>query len=608
MGVVISVSRLPFFVFMSNMQTSIKTEYSLKYFWPRLWSLLAPSQKQIKILFGLIMILELSKFIWPFILKNIIDLITNFQPGDAKKLVYLLIAAFAANQAVSIIAYFFDRKIFQIIAEVERYLPVEAHRKMMLMGLSYHEKENTGNKISKIIRGVDKVVNLLGNFFWEVAPTCVQIVFTATVLFIVDWRFGLIFCFFAPLFALATLKLNRDLFPHRRLRHHKYDESSGLMAQSIININTVKSFVQEKRETADFASIRGKIRDIFTFEFLKQLKFNLGRNFIIDSGRIFMLLFGVFLVTKQQITVGTLVFVFTISEKALFSLYRVSRLYDRIMESSEPVDGLSELKDASPEIVNTGRLKPDKITGAIEFRGVNYTYDENKVKALDDVNLKINSDCVTALVGPSGGGKTTLARMIYRHYDPQRGCVMLDDNDLKEYDLHTFRRFISIVPQEVEIFNASVRDNIAYAKPQATRDEVEAAARIANADEFINYLPKKFETLVGERGVRLSGGQRQRVGIARAILANPRILIFDEATSNLDSYSEKLIQEAIEKVRKGRTMIIIAHRLSTIKRADKIVVLEDGRVVEQGSHFELSQNSGGLYAKLLNLQQLGDVV
>jgi len=226
---------------------------------------------------------------------------------------------------------------------------------------------------------------------------------------------------------------------------------------------------------------------------------------------------------------------------------------------------------------------------------------------LNNINLKIPAGSITALVGPSGGGKTTVARMIYRHYDPQSGYVSLDSINLRDYDLYGFRKFIAIVPQEVEIFNESVLNNIAYAVPNASEQQILAAAKIANAHEFIIKLPQGYDTEVGERGVKLSGGQRQRVGIARAILANPRILIFDEATSNLDSYSEKLIQEAIEKIKENRTIIIIAHRLSTIKKANKIIVLENGRVVEEGSHYELMQNRGGLYMKLIQLQKMGEV-
>jgi len=343
-------------------------------------------------------------------------------------------------------------------------------------------------------------------------------------------------------------------------------------------------------------------------EFYKFLKFNYLRDTVITVGRISILLLGVYLVWIGNITIGSLVFIVTISEKALISLFRISRLYDRIMDSSEAIDRLYKLENQSLDIENPVQgLKVKSIAGQIEFKDVSFTYKGSGLKALNKVNFKIGSGCTTALVGPSGGGKTTVARLIYRHYDPASGQILLDNKDLRSYDLFSFRKFLAIVPQEVEIFNTSVKDNISYANPAAGLKAIVAAARIANAEEFISGLKRGYDTLVGERGIKLSGGQRQRLGIARAILANPRILIFDEATSNLDSYSEKLIQEALEKISKERTVIIIAHRLSTIKRADKIIVLEDGRVAEQGSHFELAKLDGGLYRELLKLQRLGDV-
>jgi len=390
--------------------------------------------------------------------------------------------------------------------------------------------------------------------------------------------------------------------------YRDYEIASGKMTQSIININAVQSFVQEKRELNEFDKIKTHIRDNDDCQWSWMMKIGLGRNFIVDIGRAAILFLGVYLVLKGLISVGTLIFAFTLSEKAYASLYRLSRFYDRMEEGREGVSRLIVLFNAPNEIVNDPQgYQPKDIRGQIKFKNVSFYYSDNSRPAVKNLNFQIDSGCITALVGPSGGGKTTLARLIYRHYDPQSGQVLLDDKDLRGYDIKSFRRFLAIVPQEVEIFDLSVKDNIAYAKPDASFQEIQAAARIANAEEFINRLEKGYDTIVGERGIKLSGGQRQRVGIARAILANPRILIFDEATSNLDSQSEKLIQEAMEKISRNRTMIIIAHRLSTIKRADKIIVLENGQVAEQGSHSELAQVSGGLYAKLLKLQAMGEV-
>jgi len=398
------------------------------------------------------------------------------------------------------------------------------------------------------------------------------------------------------------------MYPIRKSIYRDYEKASGKMGQAIININAVQSFVQEKNELGGFDKIKTHIRDNEDKQWGWMMKVGLGRNAIVDIGRAAVLFLGIYLVYNRMMSIGSLIFVFTLSERAYSSLYSLSRFYDKMEEGREGVNRLIALFNVKSDIVNKkDGFKPKKIQGEIKFENTSFYYKESKKPALDKLNFKINSGCITALVGPSGGGKTTIARLIYRHYDPQVGRVLLDDKDLRDYDLFAFRKFLAIVPQEVEIFDLSVSENIAYAKPDASKKEIEAAARIANADEFIKKLSKGYETMVGERGIKLSGGQRQRLGIARAILTNPKILIFDEATSNLDSQSEALISEAMEKISKDRTMIIIAHRLSTIKKADKIIVLENGQVAEQGSHAELARVKGGLYAKLIKLQQMGDV-
>lgn len=583
-------------------------QFDFRSFWIKIWKLLAPSRKRIVSLLFLIFIIEAIGLVGPYILKIIIDKLTHFNASQFLIIVGLVIAMFLVNQIDSILNYFSDRKIFKILTDAITYLSNNALRKMVFLSLGYHEKENTGNKIIKINRGVDKIEGLFGNFFWEVAPTIFKVLLTIATLFWVNWIFGVVILVFTPAFVYLTFKVNKMVFPFRRRRYDQQEVAAGLMTQSIININTVKSFVQEIREYRQFSRTTEKIRSSILKEFGYILKYNIARSLVIDLGRGFVLVFGTYLVIYGNITVGSLVFVYTISEKALISLFRISRLYDRIMESADAVERLYDLSLEKSEIKNPQNgLKPKEIEGNIKFDQASFVYRESAVKALDRVSFSIGSGCVTAIVGPSGGGKTTVARMIYRHYDPTEGKIMLDGKNLKEYDLYAFRKFIAIVPQEVEIFDTTVRKNISYAKPNATLREIKAAARIANADEFISQLKEGYDTMVGERGTKLSGGQRQRMGIARAVLANPRILIFDEATSSLDSYSERLIQEALEKIRKNRTIIIIAHRLSTIKKADKIIVLEKGKVEEEGSHLELVHAQGGLYQKLINLQKMGDV-
>ena len=551
---------------------------------------------------------ELIKLVSPFLLKIIIDTLTLSGIAELKLLLWLVAGMLAVEEFQSFIGWITNRLIMKVILDVEYYLPISAQKKMMFLPLGYHERENTGNKITKVQRGVEHITNLIENLFWEILPTCLQLIITIIALFFIDWRFSISFFIFFPVFFYLTYRANFKLKSRRQEMHQKWEEASGKMAQSIMNINAVQSFVQEQRETEEYKGIRDTILTNESYVWNKVMNFVATRDFLINSGRMTTLVMGIWFVYSGLTTIGTLVFVFTISEKAFFSMFRLSRFYDRIEHSLEPVERFINLAKEEPEIKNPARgLKPKNINGEVEFKDVTFAYEQGHINALENVSLKIAAGTINAFVGPSGGGKTTIARLIYRHYDPQTGKILLDGRDLREYDLYHFRRAIAIVPQEVEIFNASVRDNISYANPRASFGEIKRAARAANAEEFIDNLKEDYDTLAGERGIKLSGGQRQRIGIARAILANPKILIFDEATSNLDSQSERLIQEAMERVSERRTVIIIAHRFSTIRHADQIFVLDRGELVEQGSHGELSDVQGGLYAKLLKLQSRGDV-
>ncbi|MCX6794403.1 MAG: ABC transporter ATP-binding protein [Candidatus Falkowbacteria bacterium] len=585
-----------------------KESISWKRFWVELWRLLASFRKlfgTITIVTLLAAILDLGK---PYILKLVIDNLNNFSKDQLFFLLKLIVLYLATDEFRSFISYLGDRWILKLLVKVEYFLGMTAQEKLVFLSLGYHERQNTGAKIIKIERGVEKISEFLNNIFWEVLPTVFQLVFTLVALFWSDWRIGLSFLVFAPLFIFITYWSNKRMYPIRKAIYRDYEIASGKMGQAIININAVQSFVQEENELKGFGRVKAKIRDNEDKQWGWMMKIGLGRNFIVDFGRAAVLFLGVYLVYKGTLSVGSLIFVFTLSEKAYASLFRLSRFYDRMEEGREGVNRLIALFNEENEIVNPpGGLKPSDIKGEIKFDHASFHYNINKRAAVSDLSFTIKAGSITALVGPSGGGKTTVARLVYRHYDPQVGRVLLDGKDLRAYDLRSFRKFLAIVPQEVEIFDLTVAANIAYARPEATRAEIVEAARIANADEFIARLDKGYDTLTGERGIKLSGGQRQRLGIARAILANPRVLIFDEATSNLDSQSEALIQDAIKKISRNRTMIIIAHRLSTIKQADKIVVLEGGKVVEEGSHKELASAQGGLYAKLLKLQALGEV-
>jgi ABC-type multidrug transport system fused ATPase/permease subunit len=579
-----------------------------KHFWSELFKLLRPFRRYFLSITGIIIVsagLDLAK---PYILKIVIDGLGNLEAGNFLFFLKLLGLYLATDEFRSLVGYFSDRRILRLLVETEYFLNMRAQNKLVSLSLGYHERENTGSKIIKIEKGVDKISEFLNNVFWEALPTFVQLTVTLVALLITDWRIGLSFSVFAAIFVIITYFSNRKMYPVRKKIYRDFEDASGQMAQTILNINAVQSFVQEKRELSEFEKTRARLRENEDKQWSWMMKVGLGRNALVDFGRVSVLLFGAYFVIQGTMTIGTLIFIFALSDSAYGGIYRLSRFYDRMEEGREGVNRLITLFNARDDIINKKNgYKPKDIQGEIEFENASFCYSDSDKPAVKKLNFKINSGCVTALVGPSGGGKTTVARLAYRHYDPQEGRVLLDGRDLKDYDLHSFREFFAIVPQEVEIFDLSVAENISYANPKAGMEEIRAAARIANADEFINKLSNGYDTMVGERGIRLSGGQRQRIGIARAILANPRVLIFDEATSSLDSQSEILIQDAMKKISRDRTMIIIAHRLSTIKRADKIIVLENGHIAEEGNHLELAQVSGGLYAKLLKLQKMGDV-
>ena len=581
----------------------------MEHFWKHLWQLLKPVHNRLFQLAFLMMIVELMKLVSPYILKLIIDTITEIGVENILYITILVASMLATNQATSLIFYFVGKYSISASNDTQNYLLKRSQEKLVELDLQYHEKENTGNKVGKVHRGVENITSLMDNVFWDVMPTIFQLLITIAILLWMDLRFGIIFLVFIPIFAILTYRMNKEVNPYRKDMSDGYEQSYGKITQSIVNINTVKSFSQERREIAEYEGIVDKLKNDIHSMFNIVFKRNLVRNATVNFAEVVIVSFGIYLIYSGSVTIGGFVFIITISQKALLSMSRVTRLYDKILEGSIALNRLWAILNEEPTIKNPeNAVFPKRLSGDIMFDKTTFSYNNDKARALHDVNITIPGGKVTALIGPSGGGKTTLARMIYRHYDPQSGHVTINDTDLKDYGLKAMREKIAIVPQEVELFNASVSDNISYACPHATQKEIEKAAHVANVDEFVQQLESGYNTLVGERGVKLSGGQKQRVGIARAILANPDILIFDEATSNLDTQSERLIQDALENIIEDRTTIIIAHRLSTIQKADKIIVLKNGQVKEDGTHSELANKKGGLYAHLLELQKVGDIV
>jgi ABC-type multidrug transport system fused ATPase/permease subunit len=382
-------------------------------------------------------------------------------------------------------------------------------------------------------------------------------------------------------------------------------ESQVIVEETMQGISIVKAFANEWYEVARY---KGKISEVVKLAIKGGKYRGYFASFIIFclfGAIVAVVWYGVRLSIAGEMSVGQLISFVLYSTFVGASFGGIAELYAQIQKAIGATERVFELLEETPEKINaTQNGEPlEKIKGNVSFKNVAFSYPSRKeVQVLKDVNFTAEFGQKIAIVGPSGAGKSTISSLLLRFYDIESGEITVDGKNIYDYDLENLRGNMSIVPQDVILFGGTIKENIAYGKPDATDEEIMLAAKQANALNFVEGFPEKFETVVGERGVKLSGGQRQRIAIARALLKNPSILILDEATSSLDSESEKLVQEALEVLMEGRTSIIIAHRLSTIRNADKILVLDNGKITEEGTHQELINLENGTYKNLSNLQ------
>lgn len=574
---------------------------------PASWELAQPARRKLPLALIGIAAMQLLQFVNPYIFKEIIDSFTSLDRASIGHILQLIAASFLVSMAMNGVKFWRDTRVFGVLLTLERIIPIRAQEKLVELSMAFHERSNSGNTVVKVQRGTDTFIHLAATFFFDFLPTVLQTIATFVLLLTLNWKIALIFCSVVPLYFFITIRVNRRIHPMRRDRHESYEVAAGVMSQTVMNMQTVQAFCQEEQEVDRLQQIRERIFRAESFEWRTLLSANVIRDSIINVGRVAVLLASVWFALRGEITIGSLVLFLSLSEQAYFALFRITRIFDITSEGAEAIVRLTRLLRETSNVQDApNAVALTQVRGAIEFDGVSFSYPGGN-DALDNVQFHVQPGTTVALVGPSGSGKSTIVSLLFRHHDPQRGRVLIDGIDLRHAARASFRSQMAIVPQDVEIFDRSIRDNIAFARPEATDAEVCDAAELAAAHEFIVELPEGYETLVGERGVRLSGGQRQRIGIARAILANPKILVFDEATSQLDSHSERLIQTALERIRHGRTTILIAHRLSTVQRADRILVLDRGKIIERGSHADLLEQSG-LYAELHQLQTEGALV
>ncbi|TSC66709.1 MAG: ATP-binding cassette, subfamily B, bacterial [Microgenomates group bacterium Gr01-1014_80] len=576
----------------------------------KMWRLLKPFQPDLYKIFVVTAIFESMVMAGPFLFGKILDLLISSGGSLTPQTILIVIGGLAGVRFIVLLSdYVTDIIIVRLLWRTERYVSSVTFSKLLELSMDYHERENTGAKINLVNKGRERLIDLMIAYTFEFQPIILQLLVTCVLIALTNWHIGLLFSVSLLPFSLITWKTFQASSKWRSKRHDAYETSSGEIGDTISNITVVKAYAQEQREEKSFESLWDTIKDLSVKEFNLHIIIGFFRSILVEICYILLVLIGILEIKNGAITVGSLVFVISLIERAYSHIYRLGRIYERAVDAAEPVDRITRLLGQEPSIKNAlDALVVPELKGQISFKHVTFAYKTRRV--LKNVSFTIPAGSFTAFVGKSGGGKSTIAKLISRYYDPTRGSIVIDGKyDLKKLDLDTFREQTSVVFQDSPVPNRKVWEVISYSAGKknfaSVRSKVYRAAKLAYADEFIAELPEGYQTQIGERGVKLSGGQKQRLAIARALFANPKILIMDEPTSHLDTHSESLIQQALKDLSKERsfTKIIIAHRLSTVQQADQILVMDKGKLVERGNHKTLLARKG-IYAQIVAQSEL----
>lgn len=472
---------------------------------------------------------------------------------------------------------------------------------LLTLPMDWYAERTTGEISSRISADVSTVQSTLTTYLAEFVRQVITIIGTIVILMGTSLKLALFMVATLPAMAVLAVVFGRYVRKLGKKAQEEVAESTALLEEVLNGIATVKAFTSEWWEYAKFKSKTDEVVKTGMRSAIARGTFATFIVVFIFGSIVGLVWFGGRLVASGEISTGDLFRFFMLSALMAGSAGGLAETYAQLQKSIGATEHLLDIMEALPELPKPVKQEPKGVApkGSIRFSNVSFEYPSRKgVWVLEDFNLEILEGKTTALVGRSGAGKSTLAYLLLRFYQPQTGSIFWGNASVERLELRKYRSFIGYVPQEIMLFSGSIAENIRYGDVLAGRDAIENAARLANAHEFIVEFPEGYETKVGERGMRLSGGQRQRIAIARAMLANPALLILDEATSSLDNASEGLVREALDRLMENRTSLVIAHRLSTIKHADSIVVLEKGKIVEQGNHFELLERSG-FYAHLL---------
>jgi len=593
-----------------------------------------PFRKTLILVSVLILIMALLNQIEPFITRAITDrLVAGENRGLFSYigiLLLLLLVVKLIQSGLNRLSWFLTN-IF--VVKFEASLKQLSFDHLMKLSLSFFNQQESGKVISKLDRGVNRLTAIVNNSGMHFVPSVTTALISFAIILYYEWRIGVITVLaFVPYVAINRWRFEKNNKLERR-EYQLYDRQYAHFWEVLSSMELIKAFRAEEFE-------KNNLKNFFKKAILirQEMERNTNRSMIGDI-ILEVLSWGmyayiVYITWQGQISIGTLILLVGLIQLIRQPLWQINWIFWEVKRAQIGARDFFKIMDAKPEIVDPVKaLELKNVQGEIIFDQVSFTYkqnmynyfdkyseeqEDNKIETsaqeqkdlknllvFDDVSFTIKPEQMTAFVGPSGAGKTTIASLLMRFFDPDQGKILLDGVDIKKFRQHDLRSQMGLVSQNVYLFSSSIEENLRYAKPDATEEEMWQACKIARADEFIEKLDKGLKTTIGERGVKLSGGQRQRLSLARTILRDPKIIILDEATSALDSESEMYIQQALAEVLKGRTAIVIAHRLSTVQRSDKIIVIKNQHLLEQGTHEQLLAKDG-LYASLFKIQS-GDV-